>query len=82
MKRNLTLILLSKDATEGREMTRAFGAHSAVSVLMTSDDAEQVFTETLRLRPSAVVINLGHMGEPALKLVQRMTAECPSTAVL
>lgn len=82
MKRNLTLIILSKDAAEGRDMTRAFSAHTAVSVLMTSDDPEQAFTETLRLRPSAVVINLGHMGEPALKLVQRLTAECLSTAVI
>jgi pilus assembly protein CpaE len=82
MKRNLTLLILSKDAVESREMTRAFGGHSNVSVLISSDDAEQVFTETLRLRPSAVVINLGHMGEPALKLVQRMTAECPATAVI
>jgi pilus assembly protein CpaE len=49
---------------------------------MTSDDAEQVFTETSRLRPSAVVINLNHMGEPALKLVQRIVAECPATAVI
>jgi pilus assembly protein CpaE len=82
MKRNLTLLLLSKDAAEGREMNRAFSSHAGVSVLMTTDDAEQVFTETMRLRPSAVVINLGHMGEPALKLVQRMVTECPSTAVI
>src|SRR5687768_11129058 len=82
MKRNLTLLLLSKDAAEGREMNRAFGAHAGVSVLMHSEDAEQVFTETKRLRPSAVVINLAHMGEPALKLVQRITVECPSTAVI
>ena len=82
MKRNLTLLLLSKDVAEGREMNRALGNHAGVSVLMTSDDAEQIFTETMRLRPSAVVINLGHMGEPALKLVQRMVADCPSTAVI
>jgi pilus assembly protein CpaE len=63
-------------------MNRALGNHAGVSVLMTSDDAEQIFTETIRLRPSAVVINLGHMGEPALKLVQRMVADCPSTAVI
>ena len=82
MKRNLTLLLLSKDAAEGREMNRALGNHAGVSVLMTTDDPEQVFRETVRLRPSAVVINLGHMGEPALKLVQRMVVECPSTAVI
>ena len=63
-------------------MNRFFGGHAGVSVLMTSDDAEQIFTETMRLRPSAVVINLGHMGEPALKLVQRMASECPTTAVI
>src|SRR5688572_3302153 len=82
MKRNLTALLLSRDAAEGRDMNRAFGNHSGVSVLMTGDDAEQIFTETLKLRPSAVVINLGHMGEPALKLVQRLTADCPATAVI
>ena len=49
---------------------------------MTSDDAEQVFTETCRLHPGAVVINMTHMGEPALKLVQRIVNECPRTAVI
>ena len=49
---------------------------------MTSEDAEQVFTETSRLRPSGVVINMNHMGEPALKLVQRIVNDCPSTAVI
>ncbi len=51
-------------------------------MLMSSDDAEQVFTETARLHPSAVVINLGHMGELALKLVHRISTECPATAVI
>ena len=77
MKRTLTFIVLSRDATDSRELSRALGAHPGASLLMTSDDAEQVFTETCRLRPSAVVINLNHMGEPALKLVQRIVNECP-----
>jgi pilus assembly protein CpaE len=82
MKRNLTLLLLSKDAAEAREMNRAFSNHAGISVLMTSDDADLIFTETKRLRPAALVINLAHMGEPALKLVQRINAECPATAVI
>jgi pilus assembly protein CpaE len=82
MKRNLTLLVLSKDISDGREITRSFGSRAGVSVLMTSDDAEQVFAETLRLRPAAIVINLTHLGEPALKLVQRINLECPSTAVI
>lgn len=81
MKR-LTFIVLSKDQADSRELSRALGAHPGASLLMTSDDAEQVFTETCRLRPSAVVINLSHMGEPALKLVQRIVTDCPGTAVI
>lgn len=82
MKRTLTFIVLSRDANEGKELSRAIGACAGASLLMTSDDAEQVFTEACRLRPSAVVINLTHMGEPALKLVQRIVSECPATAVI
>lgn len=82
MKRTLTFIVLSKDATDSRELSRALGAHPGASLLMSSDDAEQIFTEACRLRPSGVVINLSHMGEPALKLVQRIVNECPATAVI
>jgi len=82
MKRNLTFLVLSKDPTDSKEISRALGAHAGASLLMMTDDAEQIFTEARRLHPSAVVINLSHMGEPALKLVQRMTHECPATAVI
>ena len=82
MKRNLTFIVLSKDAADSKEIGRALGAHAGASLLMTSEDAEQVFTETRRLGPSAVVINLTHMGDPALKLVQRIVSECPKTSVI
>lgn len=82
MKRTLTFLVLSRDAGESKELSRALSTHAGTSLLMTSDDAEQIFTESCRLRPSAVVINLTHMGEPALKLVQRIVAECPNTAVI
>ena len=82
MKRTLTFIVLSRDSIDAKELSRALSSHAGTSLLMTSDDAEQVFTETCRLRPSAVVINLNHMGEPALKLVQRIVNECSSTAVI
>ena len=82
MKRTLTFIVLSRDAVDAKDLSRSLGAHAGTSLLMTSDDAEQVFTETCRLRPSAVVLNLNHMGEPALKLVQRIVNECSSTAVI
>src|SRR5215510_424270 len=82
MKRTLTFIVLSRDAVDAKELSRALNSHAGASLLMTSDDAEQDFTETCRLRPSAVAINLNHLGEPALKLVQRIVNECPATAVI
>jgi pilus assembly protein CpaE len=82
MKRNLTFIVLSKDATDSKELNRALGAHAGASLLTMTDDAEQAFTETVRLRSSAIIINLSHFGEPALKLVQRIVSECPATAVI
>ena len=82
MKRNLTFIVLCKDATELKEMGRALNNHPGTSVLLTSNDPEQVFTETARLRPSAVIVNLVHLGEPGLKLVQRLCAEFTNTAVI
>src|SRR5688572_15457594 len=82
MKRTLTFVVLCKDSTDSRELGRALGAHAGASLLMISDDAEQVFTETARLRPSAVIIALSHLGEPALKLVQRIVTDCPATAVI
>lgn len=82
MKRTLTFIILCRDATDSKELARAFNNHAGASLLMNSDDSEQVFTETCRLRPSAVVIDLAHMGDLAIKLVQRIVNECPSTAVI
>lgn len=82
MKKTLTFIVLCKDVADSKEMGRALSNHAGASLLMISDDAEQVFTETVRLRPSAVIINLAHMGEPGMKLVQRIVAECPATAVI
>lgn len=82
MKRTLTFIVLSRDVTEGKELSRAISACAGTSLLMSSEDAEQVFTEACRLHPSAVIVNLTHFGEPALKLVQRLVTECPNTSVI
>src|SRR5215207_11555619 len=82
MKRNLTFILLCKDQGDTREITRAFSSYPGASLLMTTDDSEQAVAETVRLRPSAVVINFALLGDLGLKLVQRIVAECPKTAVI
>src|SRR5688572_27899680 len=82
MKRNLTFILLSKDPTDSKEITRALSNHPGVSLLMMTDDPQQAFTETARLRPTALIINFAQIGDPGLKLIQSVTAECPKSAVI
>ena len=82
MKRNLTFIVLCKNAPDLKEMGRALNNHPGTSVLVMSDDAEQVYTETARLRPSSVIVNLDHLGEPGVKLVQRLVSDFSSTAVI
>jgi pilus assembly protein CpaE len=67
---------------DAKELGRALNAHGGSSLLMMSDDSEQVFTETGRLHPAAVIITLSHMGEPAMKLVQRIVNEFPAIAVI
>jgi pilus assembly protein CpaE len=82
MKRALTFIVLSKEQADGKDIGKALSSCAGVSLLMTSEDSEQAFTETVRLRPSAVLINLTNSGEPTLKLVERIVRECPATAVI
>ena len=82
MKRNLTFIVLSKHAGDLKEMGRALNNHAGTSVLVASEDPEQVYTETARLRPSAVIVNLDHLGEPGVKLVQRLVNDFNNTAVI
>ena len=82
MKRNLTFILLSKDPADSKEITRALSNYPGASLLMQTDDPQQAFTETARLRPTALIINFAQIGDPGLKLVQGVTAECPKSAVI
>ena len=82
MKRNLTFILLSKDPNDAKEISRALSTYPGASLLMVTDDPQQAFTETARLRPSALIINFAQLGDPGLKLVQSITVECPKSAVI
>ena len=82
MKRNLTFILLSKDPADSKEISRALNNYPGASLLMVTDDPQQAFIETARLRPTALVINFAQIGDPGLKLVQSVTAECPKSAVI
>ncbi|MGH9900629.1 MAG: AAA family ATPase [Pyrinomonadaceae bacterium] len=63
-------------------MRGAIGANDRTRLLAGGDDAEQLFPEIERLRPSAAIITLDSHPEQALKFVERVAAQCPATAII
>jgi pilus assembly protein CpaE len=82
MKTNLTLIVLSRDEADAKELGRAVAAYGGVRLLMSSGDPAQVSSEVARLRPSAVVVVLPAAADESLKFAHNLAAEHPSTAVI
>ena len=79
---SLSIVVLSTDLDNFNEIRAALAADSRLKLLSGGNDTEQVFEEVVRLKPGAAIINLGADAEQAIKLIQRLTAECPGTAVI
>ena len=78
----LSIVVLSTGIDNFNEIRAALAADNRAKVLSGGNDAEQVFEEVVRLKPSAAIVNLGAEAEPAIQLIQRLSAECPDTAVI
>lgn len=79
---SLTIVVLSTDFENFKEIRAALATDSRAKLLSGGNDTEQVHDEVLRLKPSAAFINLAHNSEQAIKLIQRLTVECPATAII
>ncbi len=82
MNQPLTFVILSTGLDTFKEIRSALSADSRARLLAGGDDHEQLYSEIVRLRPSAAVITLGFNSDQALKLIERLAAECPQTAVI
>jgi len=78
----LSFVILSTGLETLKELRGALASNERTRLLAGGDDAEQLFPEILRLRPSAAVITLGAEVEQTLKFVERLAAECPRTAII
>jgi pilus assembly protein CpaE len=78
----LSFVILSTGLETLKELRGALGANERTRLLAGGDDAEQLFPEIVRLRPSAAIITLGAEAEQTLKFVERLAAECPQTAII
>ncbi|HEY9403292.1 MAG TPA: AAA family ATPase [Pyrinomonadaceae bacterium] len=78
----LSFVILSTGLETLKELRGALALNERTRLLAGGDDAEQLFPEIVRLRPSAAVITLGAEVEQTLKFVERLAAECPQTAII
>ena len=80
---SLTFITLSTDPVVSKELREALGGTSRVRVLAESKDTDTLLSDTLRLRPSAVIIVLENdAAEKAFPLIKKLSAAAPETAVI
>src|SRR5215216_4490204 len=82
MTQQLTFAILSTGLECFKELRGALAAQEGARLLVGGDDPEQIFEEIVRLTPNAAVISLGASPEAELRLVARISAECPRTAVI
>src|SRR6185437_5439350 len=82
MTQPLTLVVLSTALDNFKEIRAALSTDSRLQLLAGGNDAEQVYEEIVRLKPSAAIIALGEVPEQSIKLIQKLHTECPGTALI
>jgi len=83
MTQPLTFVVLSTGLNSFKEIREALSSNERTRLLAGGDDAEQLYAEIERLRPSAAIITLGGaQTETGLKFVERVAAGCPTTAII
>lgn len=80
---SLSFITSSKDPAVAKELREALSGTSRARVLAESRDTETLFGDTLRLRPSAVIIVLeADAAEQSFSLIKKLTTAVPETAII
>ena len=79
---DISIVVLSESLDNFNEIRSAMSTDNRLKLLSGGNDIEQVHGEVVRLKPAAAIISLGANAEPAIKLIQRLTSECPGTAVI
>jgi len=80
---SLSFITLSQNPEASKEVRDALNGTSRARVLAESRDADMLFVDTLRLRPSAVIIVLDQEApEKDFPLIKKLNAAVPETAII
>ncbi len=82
MTQPLTIVILSTGLDNFKEIRTAISTDNRVQLLAGGNDSEQLREEIVRLKPTAAIITLGANSDQAIKLIQRLAAESPKTALI
>jgi pilus assembly protein CpaE len=82
MTQPLTFVVLSTGLDNFKEIRGALASDGRVHILAGGNDVEQVHEEIRRLKPSGAIIALGANSDQAIKLIQKLNSERPSTAII
>lgn len=82
MTQPISFVVLSTSLDNFKDIRRALSAEGRAQLLAGGNDAEQLHEEIVRLKPAAAIIALGANPEASLKYIQRLSNECPTTAII
>lgn len=82
MKQALTFVVLNADGDSAKELNFLLAAGSRTRLLADCHDADQFYSDVMRLQPAAVIINLGDNPERAFALIKRLSATSPDVAII
>ena len=82
MTQPLTFVVLSTDLDNLKAIRAGLTAEAGAQLLAGGNDADQLYEEIVRLKPSAAIIALSENSHSALKFIERLAAECPTTALI
>ena len=82
MTQPLTFVVLSTDLDNFKAIRSALTAEAGAQLLAGGNDADQLYEEIVRLKPSAAIIALSEKSDGALRFIERLASECPSVALI
>jgi pilus assembly protein CpaE len=78
----ITIVILSKDLDDFNAIRAALNTDSRAKLISGGNDPDQVYEVVTQHKPSAAIISLSTDGDRAIKLIQRLKADCPNTAII
>ena len=82
MSQPISVVVLSTGLENFKDIRRALSHEDRVKLLAGGNDADQLYDEIVRLKPNAAIIALGSNAENAVRFIERLNAECPTTTII